>query len=233
MCQLSPSNYSQADPRPAGLIWTHLSIISWMYCLGGSVILCSKWIIPISAQSPAVLARFFCHHHLQAPNALRVGWKTENYGDSSQMFAWANSPDFLGTKHLILFGHRLFIYVPQAVILLLCLGKKACQYQSSPDFFLVCCIDGEAVDMTSSGLVLLQWSVPSLPYAGPSLTPTESSVFSCLPHEEQASECGNRESTVKSAVGVPPSAPVTVDFLVSVERNGGFEGISNNFRSVF
>lgn len=72
------------------------------------------------------------------------------------MFAWANSPDFLGTKHLILFGHRLFIYVPQAVILLLCLGKKACQYQSSPDFFLVCCIDGEAVDMTSSGLVLLQ-----------------------------------------------------------------------------
>lgn len=184
MCQLSPSNYPQVDPRPAGLIWTHLSIISWMYCLGGSVILCSKWIIPISAQSPAVLARFICHHHLQAPNALRVGWQTGNYGDSPQMFAWANSPDFLGTKHLILFGYRLFIYVPQAVILLLCLGKKAYQYQSSPDFFLVRCIDGEAVDMTSSGLVLLQWSVPSLPYAGPSLTPTESSVFSCLPHEE-------------------------------------------------
>lgn len=135
MCQLSPSNYPQVDPRPAGLIWTLLSIISWMYCLGGSVILCSKWIIPISAQSPAVLARFICHHHLQAPNAVRVGWQTGNYGDSPQMFAWANSPDFLGTKHLILFGYRLFIYVPQAVILLLCLGKKAYQYQNSPDFF--------------------------------------------------------------------------------------------------
>lgn len=101
---------------------------------------------------------------------------------------------------MIVFVCKLLMYIPDALILLLCLSKKVYKYQSSLNFFNLLFIVSESLhDIFSVTLAVVKCIQAIVCLAFLQLMPNFQSS-TCFSQEEQACQPGNRGPNIKSAL---------------------------------